>query len=201
MFQILLDHHQEAHDCAIQLLNIFCMYYDLVALSAFVGSKCNNWFVIHGIENVKYIFLFPFHLCLDPARGLISRSKVSICFFLIITSNITLFILQLLNDAILIAEAFCAKIDVESSEFSMIQKWCCLYLLLGCSHGMSEENREPVTSRIQVLHVVALTCAETQRSITFHWTLLIQWNVSTNFIFLKHLNVKVVVIRYKWSYW
>jgi hypothetical protein len=130
----LLTHHQEAHDCTNHLLNVFCMYYDLIAWSAFVGSKCNNWIVIHGIENVKYFFIFPFHLGRDPQRGLISRSKVGIHFW-IITSNITLFILRLLNDAISIAEAFCAKIDVESSEFRVIQKWCCLYWMPGCSHG------------------------------------------------------------------
>ena len=180
------------HDCTKQLLNTFCMYYDLIVWIAFVGSKCNNWIVIHGIENVKYIFIFPFHLGLD---------QKSVYIFWIITSNVTLFILRLLNDAMSIAEVFCAKINVESSKFRVIQKRSCLYWLPGCSHGMSEENRELVTSRIQVLHVVALTCSETQRNVTLHWTLFVKWNVSTNFIFLKHLNVKVDFVRYKCPYW
>jgi len=34
----------------------------------------------------------------------------------------TLFILQLLNDAISVAEDFCGKIYVESNEFRVIQK-------------------------------------------------------------------------------
>jgi len=43
-----------------------------------------------------------------------------------------------------------------------------LVLNAGLFARMSEENREPVTSRIQVLHVVALTSSEKQRNITLH---------------------------------